>query len=80
MAEHLDVPPIDLDRLQVPEEMREIFPVELARETGNYQRLRVHDLDGDLPVSALRLRVEATNGADTARLCGFRVYEQTPNW
>jgi len=34
LAEHLDVPPIDLDHLRVPDDMREILPVELARETG----------------------------------------------
>jgi len=54
--------------------------VELARAEGNYQRLRVHDLEAAPAVSALRLCVEATNGVDEARVCGVRVYEQAPGW
>jgi type IV pilus assembly protein PilB len=34
LAEHLDVPPIDLDRVKVQEDMREIMTVEQAREAG----------------------------------------------
>jgi len=41
--------------------------------TGNYQRLRVHDLSCQ-PVDALRITVTATNGIDCARICEVRVY------
>jgi hypothetical protein len=45
----------------------------LAKVTGNYQRLNRHEFT---PVEAksLRLRITATNGADTARLYEIRCY------
>jgi hypothetical protein len=46
---------------------------ELARETGNYQRLRVHHLQ-PLQTQSLRLRVTATNGDPAARLFELRTY------
>ena len=45
---------------------------ELARVEGNYQRRRVHRLDGR-PLDALRLTVTATNGLDHARVCEVRM-------
>jgi len=48
--------------------------VPLAAVAGNYQRLRVHRLPDAPEVTALRITVEATNGADHARLCEVRVY------
>lgn len=50
--------------------------VELARETGNYQRLRVHAISDAPEVRALRVRVDATNGLDHARIMEVRVYEE----
>ncbi len=34
LAEHLGVPPIDLERVKVPEETLDTLPLEMARETG----------------------------------------------
>ena len=34
LSEHLDVPPIDLDRVKIPEDMRDVMDIEKARETG----------------------------------------------
>jgi len=46
----------------------------LVKVTGNYQRLRIHPLDGS-PITALRLTVQATNGLDHARVCEVRVLQ-----
>lgn len=45
----------------------------LAEESKNHQRLRVHRFDEPVTVSAVRLDVLATYGAD-ARVCEIRVY------
>jgi hypothetical protein len=52
----------------------------LVEVTGNYQRLRLHQLEAPPAVAALRVAVAATNGADSARICEVRVYEETPGW
>jgi len=52
----------------------------LVRVEGNYQRLRLHHLDGAPQVESLRLAVQATNGVDHARVCEVRVYETAPGW
>lgn len=46
---------------------------ELARITGNYQRLRRHRFD-PVETDRLRLRVLATNGSDLARVFEIRCY------
>lgn len=46
---------------------------ELVRVEGNYQRRRVHPLDGR-PLTAVRITVSATNGLDHARICEVRVF------
>ena len=46
----------------------------LVEIAGNYQRLSVHPLDG-VPITALRITVEGTNGIDHARVCEVRVLE-----
>jgi len=46
---------------------------ELARVTGNYQRLVRHDFPA-INVKSVRLRVTGTNGADTARVYEIRAY------
>ena len=53
---------------------------ELARVEGNYQRLCVHTVADAPAIHALRVRVEATNGTGTARICEIRVYEEEPGW
>jgi hypothetical protein len=45
----------------------------LGKFTGNYQRLRRHDF-GSFETDALRLRITATNGGDTARVYEVRCY------
>jgi hypothetical protein len=45
----------------------------LAKVTGNYQRLNRHDF-APVEAKSLRLRVTATNGADTARVFEIRCY------
>ncbi len=45
----------------------------LAEVKGNYQRRRVHKLDSPVPVKAVRVTVDATNGLDHARICEVRV-------
>lgn len=47
----------------------------LVSETRNYQRLRVHRLNGPPAVDRLRITVQATQGIDHARICEVRVYE-----
>lgn len=47
--------------------------VEVARVTGNHQRLRRHDFE-PVEASAIRIRVTATNGSDTARIYEVRCY------
>ena len=49
----------------------------LAEVRGNYQRRRAHVLKDAAPVDALRVRVEATNGIDHARIIEVRVYEES---
>jgi hypothetical protein len=46
---------------------------EIARVEGNYLRLRRHDFDAR-PVQALRLVIQATNGAEEARVYEVRAY------
>ncbi len=46
----------------------------LCEVTENYQRRRTHDLNVSSPVTALRVRVDATHGLDHARICEIRVY------
>ncbi|MAG93258.1 MAG: pyridine nucleotide-disulfide oxidoreductase [Planctomycetaceae bacterium] len=41
---------------------------------GNYQRRRVHTLTCSGSVQSLRVRVDATNGIEQARICEIRVY------
>lgn len=41
---------------------------------GNYQRRRAHPLDKPMRAKAIRIRVEATNGIDHARILEVRVY------
>ncbi|NQT59148.1 MAG: FAD-dependent oxidoreductase [Bacteroidetes bacterium] len=48
----------------------------LVKETGNYQRRRVHILDNPVTASAVRITVKETNGLDHARICEIRVYEK----
>ena len=48
--------------------------VELARTSGNYQRLNRHTLNEDVEVDSLRIAVTATNGIDHARICEARIY------
>ena len=45
---------------------------ELVRIEDNYQRRRVHPLDGQM-LEAIRIAVSATNGLDHARICEVRV-------
>ena len=47
---------------------------EVVRERGNYQRRRVHALPGGRSVTALRVKVDATNGLDHARIFEVRAY------
>jgi hypothetical protein len=47
---------------------------EVHAEQGNYQRRRVHSIPDGKNISALRIRVEATNGVPEARICEVRVY------
>jgi hypothetical protein len=47
--------------------------ISLGRFTGNYQRLRRHEFPA-FQASALRLKVMATNGSDTARVYEIRCY------
>ena len=55
--------------------------VELHRVAGNHQRRSLHRLTTPPLVRALRLRVDATNGVDHARVCEVRVYEPgAPVW
>jgi hypothetical protein len=44
------------------------------REQGNYQRRRVHRLASSVTTAAVRIKVEATNGLDHARILEVRVY------
>lgn len=44
----------------------------MAEICGNYQRRRMHALDGTT-LSALRIVVLATNGLDHARICEVRI-------
>jgi hypothetical protein len=46
----------------------------LASVTGNYQRLRTHDLPGVVQADTLRITATATNGLDHARICEIRAY------
>ena len=46
----------------------------VARETGNYQRRRSHRFAAIEGIDAVRLRVEATNGLDHARVFEIRAY------
>ena len=48
--------------------------VVLEEVEGNYQRLRIHRLEGTPEVEALRVTVLRTNGLDHARVCEMRVY------
>jgi len=45
----------------------------LEEVRGNYQRLRRHVPTSPRPVTAVRIRVDATNGIDHARICEVRV-------
>ena len=47
--------------------------VMLAEEAGNFQRIRRHEFD-PVALTALRLEVHATNGADEARVFEIRCY------
>jgi hypothetical protein len=44
----------------------------LEQITGNYQRLRVHDIEPARAITALRIVVHATGGLDHARICEIR--------
>ncbi len=46
----------------------------LLHVTGNYQRKRVHVLDGHVLTKRMRFTVMKTNGIDHARICEIRVY------
>jgi hypothetical protein len=48
---------------------------ELVSVAGNFQRRRVHRFEA-VTTSKLRLTVTATNGAPSARVFGFRVYDE----
>ena len=48
--------------------------IEVAAVRGNYLRHRIHRLDKALKTNALRVVVEAANGASQARICEVRVY------
>ena len=48
--------------------------IPLLKASENYQRRRTHALDTAPAVTALRIRVEATNGLDHARICEIRIY------
>ena len=55
--------------------------VELDRVADNHQRRRLHRLTTPPLGRALRLRFDATNGVDHARVCQVRVYEPgAPVW
>lgn len=47
---------------------------EVVRERGNYQRRRVHAVEGAAEVVAVRVKVEATHGIDHARILEVRAY------
>jgi hypothetical protein len=47
--------------------------LEVARVSGNHQRLRRHDLE-PLEAAAVRIHVTATNGAEHARIYEVRCY------
>ena len=47
---------------------------EIVAVKNNYQRRRVHRLDQPLEITALRVRVMATNGIDHARIMEIRAY------
>lgn len=48
--------------------------IEVVAVQGNYLRHRIHRLNEELKTNALRVVVEATNGAEQARICEVRVY------
>lgn len=48
---------------------------EVVSIKDNYLRHRVHRLDQSVEADAVRVVVEATNGAEQARICEVRVYE-----
>ncbi len=48
--------------------------------TGNYQRLRRHQLNPSKPVGAIRITVEKTNGIDHARIVEVRLYGDGVIW
>ena len=48
--------------------------LECAGVTGNYQRRRVHRLNGAVDASAIRVEVTATNGVPEARVFEVRAY------
>ncbi|MDA0712313.1 MAG: FAD-dependent oxidoreductase, partial [bacterium] len=50
----------------------------LDERRGNYQRRVEHVLNGEKEVSAVRIKVTATNGLDHARICEVRVYACDP--
>jgi len=50
----------------------------LDEKAGNYQRSVEHVLDDAPAITALRVRVTASNGLDHARICEVRVYETDP--
>ena len=47
----------------------------LLREEGNYHRHRVHKFD-PLATEKIRIEVNKTNGADTARIYEVRTYNE----
>lgn len=48
----------------------------LINETDNYERMRIHRIDGKVAVMALRITCHETHGIDHARICEIRVYEE----
>lgn len=51
--------------------------VEVLRAQGNVQRLRRHTFE-PIVAKAVRIRIDATNGADTARIYEVRCYREAP--
>ena len=52
---------------------------ELIHVTGNYQRLKRHNLPSVIPVQSIRINIIATNGLNHARVCEVRVYGVNPD-
>ena len=52
---------------------------QLVKVEGNYQRRRVHPLDGKA-LEAIRITITATNDLDHARICEVRIASEKQSW